>query len=101
MIKPGYYLAVVAPPRGTLTNQGLVSPSRETKNNQGLVAPLTPTPTPIYFFNSPSTPTSQRLEDGDPPYNLIPDDNVCYSNSCYGNGHYGDVCYGNGCYVNV
>ena len=40
MIKPGYSLMVVAPPRGTLRNQGLVVPSRGTKNNQGLVAPL-------------------------------------------------------------
>ena len=57
MIKPGYSLVVVAPPRGTLTDQGLVAPSRGTTNNQGLVVLLTPTPTPIYPFYSPSTPT--------------------------------------------
>ena len=33
MIKPGYSLVVVAPPRGILTNQGLVAPSRGTKNS--------------------------------------------------------------------
>ena len=58
MIKPGYSLVVVAPPRGTLTNQGLV-------------APLTPTATPIYLFYSPSSLHSRRREDGNPPYNLI------------------------------
>ena len=45
---------MVAPPRETLTNQGMVGPSKKTKNNQGLVAPLTPNP--IYPFYSPSTP---------------------------------------------
>ena len=58
MIKPGYSLVVVVPPRGTLTNQGLV-------------APLTRCAYPIYPFYSPSAPTAQRLEDGDPPCNLI------------------------------
>ena len=45
MIKPGYSLVVVAPPRGTLTNFDL---------EQGLVARLTPYSYPFY---SPSTPT--------------------------------------------
>ena len=71
MIKPGYSMVVLAPPRGTLTNQGLVAPSRGTKDNQGLMAPLTPIPAPIYPFYSPSASNPQRLEDGDPPYNLI------------------------------
>ena len=62
---------MVVVPRGTLSDQGLVAPSRGTKNNQGLIALLPPTPIPIYLFYSPSTPHSQRLEDGDPPYNLI------------------------------
>ena len=69
MMKHGYSLVVlVAPRRGTLTIQGLVALSRGTKINQGLVAPLTPLLLP------PSTPSAiplPRLENGDPPYNLI------------------------------
>ena len=49
MIKPGYSLVVVAPPRGILINQGLVAPSRGTKNNQGPAEPLT-------VYSSPHLP---------------------------------------------
>ena len=56
MIKPGYSLVVVAPPRRALTNQGMMAPFRRTENNQGLVAPLTPYSYPIYPFYCPFTP---------------------------------------------
>ena len=72
MIKPGYSLVVVAPPRGILTNQALVAPSRGTMNNQGLVAPLTAYFSPHLPLLRPFYPPPlQSLEDGGPPYNLI------------------------------
>ena len=71
MIKPGYSLVVVAPPRGTLTNQGLVAPSRGTKNNQGLVAPLTPYSYPHLPLLLPLYPAPSRLDDGHPSYLIL------------------------------
>ena len=56
MIKPGYSLAVVAPPREILTNQGLVAPSRGTKN-KGLVEPLTADSSPHLPLLPPSPPS--------------------------------------------
>ena len=56
MIKPGYSLVVVAPPRRIFTNQGLVAPSRGTKNNQGLVAPPAPYSSPHLHLLRPFYP---------------------------------------------
>ena len=76
MIKPGYSLVVVAPPRGILTNQGLVAPSRGGGGGGLRIIrawwnPLPPTPAPIYPFYAPYTPTPQSLENGGPPYKLV------------------------------